>query len=79
MQSQNGDEVHVLALVGSFRSGSFDEALIRTTRELAPELVRIGVSGTEPACCFEEGHGPARPTTEAPGDAGPLAKPKRGG
>ena len=42
MQSQNGDEIHVLALAGSFRSGSFNQALIRAARELAPEHVRIG-------------------------------------
>ena len=46
MQSQNGDEIHVLALAGSLRSGSFDQALIRAARELArelaPEHVRIG-------------------------------------
>ena len=40
MQSQNGDEIHVLALAGSVRSGSFDQALIRAARELAPEHVR---------------------------------------
>jgi NAD(P)H-dependent FMN reductase len=42
MQSQNGNEIHVLALAGSFRSGSFNQALIRAARELAPEHVRIG-------------------------------------
>ena len=38
MHSQNGDEIHVLALRGSLRSGSFDQALIRAARELAREL-----------------------------------------
>ncbi len=42
MQYSNGDNVRILALVGSFRSGSFNQALIRATRELAPEHVRIG-------------------------------------
>ncbi len=37
MQSQNGDEIHVLVLAGSFRSGSFNQALIRAARELVIE------------------------------------------
>ncbi len=39
MGSQN--EVRILALAGSFRSGSFNQALIRGARELAPDHVRI--------------------------------------
>jgi hypothetical protein len=35
-------------------------------------------SNAESACCFEE-HELGRPTTEAPGEPGPLATPKRGG
>ena len=42
MQSQNGNEIHVLALAGSFRSGSFNQALIQAAREMAPKHVRIG-------------------------------------
>ena len=41
MQSPKKNEVRILALVGSFRSGSFNQALIRAARELAPEHVRI--------------------------------------
>ena len=46
MQSQNGNDIHILALAGSFRSGSFNQVLVRAARELArelaPEHVRIG-------------------------------------
>ena len=41
MQSPKKNEVRILALAGSFRSGSFNQALIRAARELAPEHVRI--------------------------------------
>ncbi len=41
MQYSSGDDVRILALVGSFRKGSLNQALIRATRELAPERVRI--------------------------------------
>ena len=41
MQYSNGDGVHILALAGSFRKGSLNQALIWATRELAPERVRI--------------------------------------
>ena len=40
MQYSNGDEVRELALVGSFRKGSLNQALIRAARELVPERVR---------------------------------------
>ncbi|MDQ3437222.1 MAG: NAD(P)H-dependent oxidoreductase [Actinomycetota bacterium] len=42
MQSQNGNEIRILALAGSFRSGSFNQALIRAAREMAPDHIRIG-------------------------------------
>lgn len=41
MRSQNDNEVRILALAGSFRSGSYNQALIRAARELAPGHVRI--------------------------------------
>lgn len=41
MRSQNENEVLILALSGSFRSGSFNQALIRAARELAPGHVQI--------------------------------------
>lgn len=41
MRSQNENEVRILALAGSFRSGSYNQALIRAARELAPGHVRI--------------------------------------
>lgn len=41
MQPQNGNDIHILALAGSFRRGSSNQALIRAARELAPGGVRI--------------------------------------
>ncbi len=41
MRSQNENEVRILALSGSFRSGSYNQALIRAARELAPGYVQI--------------------------------------
>lgn len=41
MQLPNENEIHILALAGSFRKGSFNQALIRAACELAPEHVRI--------------------------------------
>ena len=42
MQPTDGNQkVRILALSGSFRTGSFNQALIRGARELAPEHVRI--------------------------------------
>ena len=41
MQSSNNNEIRILALVGSFRSGSFNQALIQEARELASEHIRI--------------------------------------
>lgn len=41
MQLPNDGKIRVLALVGSFRSGSYNQALIRAARELAPDHVRI--------------------------------------
>ena len=41
MRSQNENEVRILALAGSFRSGSYNQALILAARELAPGHVRI--------------------------------------
>lgn len=42
MRSPNDDKIRVLALAGSFRKGSFNQALIRAARELALEHARIG-------------------------------------
>ena len=42
MQPPHGNEtIRILALSGSYRTGSFNQALIRAARELAPEHVRI--------------------------------------
>ena len=42
MQPPDGNEmIRILALSGSYRAGSFNQALIRAARELAPERVRI--------------------------------------
>ena len=41
MQHPDGAHVHILALAGSFRKGSLNQALIRAARELAPARVRI--------------------------------------
>ena len=42
MQPPDGNEtIRILALSGSYRAGSFNRALIRAARELAPEHVRI--------------------------------------
>jgi chromate reductase len=41
MRSTKGEDVRVLALAGSFRKGSFNQALIRAARELAPRHIRI--------------------------------------
>lgn len=41
MKSLNSSKIHVLALAGSFRKGSLNQALIRAARELAPDHVRI--------------------------------------
>jgi len=41
MQSSNNNEIRILALVGSFRSGSFNQALIQEAHELASEHIRI--------------------------------------
>ncbi len=41
MRASNNNGIRVLALAGSFRSGSLNQALIRAARELAPERVRI--------------------------------------
>src|SRR5918911_352109 len=41
MQSPNDNAIRVLALAGSFRKGSLNQALIQTARELAPDRVRI--------------------------------------
>ena len=41
MQSPNYDEVRVLALAGSFRKGSLNQALIQAANELAPDHVQI--------------------------------------
>ncbi len=41
MQSSNNNEIRILALVGGFRSGSFNQALIQEARELASEHIRI--------------------------------------
>ncbi len=41
MRSPNGEKIRVLALAGSFRSGSLNQALIRAACELAPDHVRI--------------------------------------
>ncbi len=41
MQSPNDNETHILALAGSFRQGSLNQALIHAARELAPDHVRI--------------------------------------
>lgn len=41
MRSLNENEIHILALAGSFRSGSFNQVLIREARELAPGHVWI--------------------------------------
>ncbi len=44
MQSPNEDAVRILALAGSFRTGSPNHALIQTARELAPYQARIADS-----------------------------------
>lgn len=41
MHSPNHEDVRILALAGSFRSESFNQALIRAARELAPGHVQI--------------------------------------
>ena len=41
MQHADGAHVRILALAGSFRKGSLNQALIRAARELAPARVRI--------------------------------------
>lgn len=41
MQSPNDDDIRILALAGSFRKGSLNQALIRAARELAPDHVRF--------------------------------------
>lgn len=41
MKSPDGNDVHVLALAGSFREGSLNQTLIHTARELAPEHVHV--------------------------------------
>ena len=41
MQSPNGNGIRIPALAGSFRKGSFNQALIRAAREPAPDHVRI--------------------------------------
>src|SRR5215208_5532674 len=37
MQSLNDNDIHILALAGSFREGSLNQALVRAARELAPD------------------------------------------
>ncbi len=41
MQTPNDDKIRILALAGSFRKGSLNQALIRAARELAPDHVQI--------------------------------------
>lgn len=41
MQPPNENDIHILALAGSFRKDSFNQALIRAARELAPGHVWI--------------------------------------
>src|SRR5215213_10867313 len=41
MQFLNDNDIHILALAGSFREGSLNQALIRAARELAPDHVHI--------------------------------------
>jgi NAD(P)H-dependent FMN reductase len=41
MQSPNDNAIRILALAGSFRKGSLNQALIQTARELTPDRARI--------------------------------------
>lgn len=50
MQSSNGNEIRILALAGSFRKGSFNQALIQAARELAPGHVLIHDFETSEGC-----------------------------
>jgi chromate reductase len=43
MRWHSSGEINVLVLAGSFRNGSFNQALVRAARELAPDEVRIDV------------------------------------
>lgn len=41
MQLPSDNDIHILALAGSFRQGSLNQALIRAAREVAPDHVHI--------------------------------------